>query len=133
MSIATVKPMQESSPFFLPLVRRSMPHPVLTTAIHQTPGKTSQAIIRQRKSSPDSYKGFGQTDHPASSGISEVCVCPVTRIAYVAQNRFAFPCHISCFCHSQARNGMAFFNTLYHLYKIIGHDINNRKREERRE
>lgn len=50
-----------------------------------------------------------------SCGISDVRVCPVTRIAYVAQKRFTFPCHISYYCRSQARNGLTNFNLLYHL------------------
>ena len=55
---------------------------------------------------------FGQASHYISCGISEVFVCPVTRIAYVAQKRFTFPCHISCNCRSQARNGLTNFNLL---------------------
>ena len=81
---------------------------------------------------PDSYRDFGKAIHFAGRGISEVCVGYVTRIAYVAQNRSALPCHISSLCRSQARNGLVCFNTLYHLYKKVEHDYIHRRREERR-
>ena len=67
----------------------------------------------------DIYKDFGQTVHPVGHGISKVCVRTVTRIAYVAQNRSALPCHISRYRHSQARTGLTNFILSYHL--IINH------------
>lgn len=74
----------------------------------------------------DVYKDFGQTVHSTSCAMSDVRVRTVTRIAYVAQNRFALPCHISYNCRSQARTGLTSFILLYHLI-IIQYDNNGRK------
>ena len=57
----------------------------------------------------DVYKDFGQTVHSTSCAMSDVRVRTVTRIAYVAQNRFALPCPISRKSHSQARTGLTSF------------------------
>ena len=57
----------------------------------------------------DIYKDFGQTVHPVGHGISKVRVRTVTRIAYVAQNRSALPCHINRYSRSQACTGLTSF------------------------
>ena len=67
----------------------------------------------------DVYKDFGQTIRSVSCDISKVRVRTVTRIAYVAQNRSALPCHISRYSRSQARTGLTSFILSYHL--IINH------------
>ena len=74
----------------------------------------------------DVYKDFGQTVHSTSCAMSDVRVRTVTRIAYVAQNRFGLPCHISYNCRSQARIGLTSFILLYHLI-IIQYDNNGRE------
>ena len=78
----------------------------------------------------DVYKDFGQTVHFTGYGISKVRVCSVTRIAYVVQKRFTFPCHISCNCRSQARNGLTNFNLLYHLILLDMTLTNEYEKEE---
>ena len=82
--------------------------------------------MRRRKFVLDVYKDFGQTVHSTSCAMSDVRVRTVTRIAYVAQNRFALPCHISYNCRSQARIGLTSFILLYHLI-IIQYDNNGRE------
>ena len=57
----------------------------------------------------DVYKVFGQTIRYVNCDISKVHVSTVTRIAYVAQNRSALPCHISRYNRSQARTGLTNF------------------------
>ncbi len=68
-----------------------------------------------------------------SCDISDVRVCPITRIAYVAQKRFTFPCHISYYCRSQARNGLANFNLLYHIILLDMTSTNEAEKKNKNE
>ena len=76
--------------FYLPLFQKFQPSLVLMNTLHSKTSKAHIITIQQRKCNHDCYMIFGQASYYINRGISEVCVCPVTRIAYVAQNASRF-------------------------------------------
>ena len=81
----------------------------------------------------DVYKDFGQTILSVSCNISKVRVRTVTRIAYVAQNRSALPCHISRYSRSQARTGLTSFILSYHLIIKLDMATTEENKDEKKE
>ena len=65
--------------------------------------------------------------------MSDVRVRTVTRIAYVAQNRSALPCHISYTCRSQARTGLTSFIFIVSPYNSLDMTITEENKDEKKE
>ena len=82
----------------------------------------------------DVYKDLGQTILSVSCNISKVRVRTVTRIAYVAQNRSALPCHISRYSRSQARTGLtSFYFIVSPYYKSLDMATTEENKDEKKE